>query len=101
MSNSKMLVGSICITDLMAAAKAAHSSCTRAKNGKAYADIVLWVNDTPDQYGNTVSIQLNSKKEQRETEGKVYIGNAKPLPGSNTAAPAQDSAPEFEDDLPF
>ena len=93
-----MLVGSICITDLMAAAKAAHSSCTRAKNGKAYADIVLWVNDTPDQYGNTVSIQLNSKKEQRETEGKVYIGNAKPL--EKAAAPVSN-APEFDDDLPF
>ena len=95
-----MLVGSICITDLMAAAKAAHSSCTRAKNGKAYADIVLWVNETPDQYGNTVSIQLNSKKEARETEGKVYIGNAKPLPGDKTAAPA-NNAPEYDDDLPF
>ena len=99
--NSKMLVGSICITDLMAAAKAAHSSCNRAKNGKAYADIVLWVNETPDQYGNTVSIQLNSKKEQRETEAKVYIGNAKPLPSASAPTHQQESASEYDDDLPF
>lgn len=95
-----MLIGSICITDLMEAAKAAHSSCTRAKNNKAYANVILWVNDEPDKYGNTVSIQLNPTKERRETDPKVYIGNAKPL----TAPVTETKEPEItesEDGLPF
>lgn len=93
---AKLLTGSICITDLMNAAKAAHSSCTRGKNGKAYANILVWESETPDQYGNTISIQLNSTKEKRETEEKVYIGNAKPLAA---IVPQQPTENKNEDDL--
>jgi hypothetical protein len=47
-----------------------------------------------------VSIQLNSKQESREAEGKVYVGNGKTsrLPGITgmAAAPVADGL-----DLPF
>jgi hypothetical protein len=96
---ANLLVGSICLTDLNEQAKNGHSAFSRGKNGKVYFNVNLWVNDTPDQYGNTVSIQLNSKKELRETEGKIYIGNAKPL---TPPTPTQKETPsEFDDNFPL
>lgn len=75
---AKLNVGSICVTDLLEQAKAKHSAFVKSeKNGKIYANIKVWVNDTPDQYGNHISLQLNSSKERKDIEEKVYIGNAK------------------------
>mgnify|MGYP000010409294 FL=1 len=96
---ANLLVGSICLTDLNEQAKKGHSAFSRGKNGKIYVNINLWVNETPDQYGNTISIQLNSKKEVRETEGKIYIGNAKPLTPPATAQ--KETPSEFDEDFPI
>ena len=94
---SKFDLGSICIDDLFAASKAGHSSITTAKNGKKYAGICIWHNEEPDKYGNDGSIQLNSKKEMRETEAKIYIGNIKnPTTGSQNQASQSGN-----EDLPF
>lgn len=38
-----------------------------------YLDIDIWINDTPDQYGNIASIAQSSA----QGEAKNYIGNAK------------------------
>lgn len=97
---SQMLTGSLCFTDFREALKKSHSSGSKAANGKIYANIVIWVNDEPDKFGNTVSIQLNSSKEKREEEGKVYIGNAKP---TVQADPSSVSSNDIDDgsDLPF
>ena len=67
------LRGSICIDDLFAASKAGHVAITTAKNGKKYANIVIWQNDVPDQYGKMGSIQLSQPKDSQDK--KVYIGN--------------------------
>lgn len=100
---SQLINGSICLTDLIAKAKESHSSFSKASNGKIYGNITIWVNDEPDQYGNTVSIQLNSTQEKREAEGKVYVGNGKPAkkkdPEPVTASDASD-LPD-DSDLPF
>ena len=56
-----------------------------------------WENE-PDKYGNTISIQLNSVKDKREEEGKVYIGNAKPLTSKNYS---DNENAEDGDGLPF
>lgn len=99
---SELLTGSICYTDLVEQAKAGHSAFSRGKNGKVYFNVVQWINDTPDQYGNTVSIQLNSSKEKRDLEGKVFIGNAKPVKATNTGyATTQPATTADDDDLPF
>lgn len=74
---NKILVGSLCLTDIVEKAKAGHSSFTKAKNGKIYFNILQWINDEADQYNNNSSYQLNSAKEKRDEEGKCYIGNAK------------------------
>ena len=96
--------GSICLSDLLACAKAAHSAFSRANNGKAYANIDIYINDKPDQYGNSLVIQLHSKKEMYEQEGHTYIGNCKLSDNrpQAKAAPAKKGSKQFaDDDLPF
>jgi hypothetical protein len=69
-----------------------------------YLDLIIWVNDQPDQYGNDVSIEQKTDKE----EAKIYLGNGKtykPKPTGQTA-PAQQEEPkeirkDGEDDPPF
>lgn len=100
---AKLNTGSICLTELIEQAKKKHSAFTKAANGKIYFNINLWQNDEADKYGNTFSIQLNSKKDLREAEGKIYIGNAKPLESKEPEAISNNDAvgiPE-SDDLPF
>ena len=66
-----------------------------------YADIVVWINDEPDQYGNNASIQENLSKEEREKGVKPnYIGNLK-LAEGGTAKAASNNNDEKEEDLPF
>lgn len=99
---STLLGGSLCLTDINANAKIGHSAFTKAANGKIYFNINIWLNDEKDKYGNTVSIQLNSKKDLRDTEGKIYIGNAKPAEKQDpeALAPSDVTIPD-DDDLPF
>lgn len=102
---SKLFSGSICLTDLIDAAKRQHSAFTKSQqNGKIYCNILLWENDDKDDYGNTHSMQLNSTKEKKEQEGKIYIGRAKPVEKKEPAPISQNDAAsisEVVDDLPF
>ncbi len=91
--------GSICMTDLSNAFKAKHSAFNKSeKNGKLYANIAVWLNDEPDQYGNILSFQLNSKKDAPDE--KVYFGSAK-LPVEKTNEPAPTPDPTSTDELGF
>ena len=38
-----------------------------------YLDLTIWINDTPDSYGNILSIQQRTGKD----EPKIYLGNGK------------------------
>lgn len=99
---SKLFTGSICYTDLVAAAKGAHSSFSRADNGKIYANIAIWVNEEPDKYGNEISLQLNSNKDVEED--KVYFGRAKAAKKKEIRPISLEeakSASSDDDDLPF
>jgi len=83
-----------------------HSAFTVHANKKTYVNLTIWSNDDVDQYGNNVSLQLNSKKDFRELEGKVYIGNGKRAgTQSQAASPSKNyqapTAANVEDDLPF
>lgn len=90
---AKFKLGSICLDDLFSASKAGHSSVTTAKNGKKYANLVIWENEEPDKFGNTGSIQLNSTKENKESEAKIYIGNIKNPGSSNRPNNSNDDIP--------
>ena len=98
---STLYSGSLNLSDMNAAAKAGHSAFSKASNGKIYCNVAVWLNDEPDKYGNSMAIQLSSKKEKRETEKKQYIGNAKLFEKEAPKSLEPGDTDEFIDDLPF
>jgi hypothetical protein len=77
------------------------------KNGGKYLNVVVWVNDDVDQYGNIASVQESITKEEREQGVKpTYIGNLKDLQSQSATNEPKNAnvpvgqAPE-DDDLPF
>lgn len=81
---------SLNLTDIVAAYKAGHTSCTRhEKNGKVYVNTTIWINPEADQDWKQVSVQLNSAKDKDvqddpivktiagEKAKKIYVGNGK------------------------
>lgn len=95
MNDYTMYGGSLCVTDMMDALKKGHSAFSKSpKNGKVYCNIVEFVKQAPDDYGNHASIQMSSTKEKREEEknayGKFnYLGNLKKL---DSSAPVSERA---------
>ena len=75
------------------------------ENGAKYLNVVVWINDEADQYGNNVSIQVSQSKEEREQGVKaIYIGNAKEYKKESTPSSEQvDNSRTQNDDmgLPF
>lgn len=103
---SKLYSGTICVTDLMEQLKSGHSSFTKfGGNGKIYCNVLLWENSELDKFNNTHSLQLNSKKEVKDTEKRVYLGNFKPIEKKNTVSQLDKSDIESlkvdDTDLPF
>lgn len=105
---SKMLVGSI---DLSKIDK--NKIITKDKNGQPfqnggkYLNVVVWVNDETDQYGNIASVQQGISKEERESGVKAtYIGNLKEIGGDNeqnqsNQTSQQSNGSDDDDNLPF
>ena len=61
-----------------------------------YLDLNIWINDEPDKYGNDISIQQSTKKD----EDKIYLGNGKfYVKKSNEVKP--DAESQVPDNLPF
>ena len=79
-----------------------HSAFTKHANGRMYVNLTIWENEEVDKFGNNVSLQVNSKKEQRDYEGKHYVGNGKKSGNvpQQAAAPAQAPV-ETSSELPF
>ena len=71
------------------------------ENGSKFLNIVVWVNDEVDDYGNKASIQIGQSKEEREAGVKsIYIGNLKE-PQSRTNEQTSAKAASVGDSLPF
>ena len=71
------------------------------KNNAKFLNIVVWVNDEPDQFGNNASIQISQSKEERDAGVKAtYIGNLKE-PQSRNNEPTSARTAQVADDLPF
>jgi len=81
-----------------------------------YLDLIIWVNDKPDKYGNDISIQQRTGKDDPKIyigEGKFYVKKEDPLPDkqgqyqkvdaktSDISELAEECKKENEDDLPF
>lgn len=97
-----MYLGSLCLSEINDQAKKGHSAFKRAKNGKIYFDVCIWLNSEPNKYGNDLSIQLSSSKEKRDQEGKIYLGNAKEYKTDSGFAVNPDSVDvPTDEDLPI
>lgn len=96
-----LLNGSICLTDIIDKAKEKHSAFSKGKNGKIYVNITCWVNDEPNQFGQHASLLLNSSKEKKDDEGKVYIGNMKKSEQGGAEPVTAADTDNLGDDLPF
>jgi hypothetical protein len=71
------------------------------ENGAKYLNVVVWINDEADKYGNNASIQISQSKEEREAGAKaIYIGNLKE-PQSRNNEPTSTRSAQVADDLPF
>ena len=71
------------------------------ENGAKYLNVVVWLNDEADKYGNNASIQISQSKEEREAGVKAtYIGNLKE-PQSRNNEPTSTRTASVADDLPF
>ena len=97
---NRLLTGSLCLTEIVEKAKQGHSAFTKAANGKVYFNFLQWLNSEPDKFGNQSSLQLNSKKDKQDSEGKCYIGNAKFMEKSEPGPVAETDIPNL-DGLPF
>jgi hypothetical protein len=56
------------------------------KNGNKYLNVKIWINDSPDQYGNIASIQQATGKDEK----KIYIGNLKEFNKVEEVIPEDD-----------
>lgn len=90
------LTGSINLTKIKNAIEEGHISVFKTENGQLLANIAVFVNDTPDQYGNDAAIKAQPIKDKQDH--KVYIGNLKKK--ANTVVEAADHQ-GIADDLPF
>lgn len=61
------------------------------KKGK-YVPVTVWIEDQPDEFGNSVSITIYNK----ETKQSFYLGNLKMADGENQVTQSKP-----ENDLPF
>ena len=99
---SRMLYGSINVSELIDQLKKAHSGFTKASNGKIYANVRVWLNEEQDQFQNDASIQITAK--QDTGFANFYIGNMKfSITKESGAINAIDidNLNVDEDDLPF
>lgn len=91
---SKMITGSICLTDIGELVKANHSAISTGKNGKKYCSLLVWENDEQDKFGNDFCVQLNAAKDAPDSEKKQYVGNLKyvekKVPSDAPGGPAQE-----------
>lgn len=68
----------------------------KGKSG-TYADLMLYANDQPDNFGNTHAIKQNPPKEQREAGEKGhYVGNGKEMQGRGQSTQRQQPPPQTQ-----
>jgi hypothetical protein len=98
--SGQLFYGSVCLTDLIELAKKKHSAFTKGNNGKIYASINVWLNDSVDKYGNIMSVQINPSKEMKDLEDRVYIGNLKQSEGPKPVSDRDISGLDTDFDVP-
>ena len=90
------LTGSINLTKIKKAIEDGQISVFKTESGQLLANVAVFVNDTPDQYGNDATIKAQPIKDK--PDHKVYIGNLKKKANAVTEV---GNEPNLVDDIPF
>ena len=90
------LTGSINLTKIKKAIEDGQISVFKTESGQLLANVAVFVNDTPDQYGNDATIKAQPIKDK--PDHKIYIGNLKKKANAVTEV---GNEPNLVDDLPF
>jgi hypothetical protein len=94
---SRLLLGSINLTELSAKIKSGEIDVfTTEKTGVKYVNLAVFVNDTPDQFGQIASISHKNKT----TGATTYLGNFKEN-GAGGGAPRNNAPQVNKDNLDF
>ena len=96
---SQLLYGSIDFSKLLEEAKKGNKAFSKAKNGKIYCNINLWINDEKDEYGHDASIQTSFKDATKED--RFYVGNLKISEPNQKPLEAGSAEIPEDDDLPY
>lgn len=101
---SRLRTASLCLTDILDAAKAGHTAFSRSdKNKKVYFNIAIWDNEEKNKYGQDVSIQLSPKKDT--SFERLYVGNGEKQEYAQSVTENTPETPIIAegagDDLPF
>ena len=92
MSNGTRYWGSINLNEIKEAIKGGIKPF-EGKKGK-YLDVNVWVNEEPDQFGNSCSIRCYNK----DTKQSFYLGNLKKADFNGSQVESKDTP---DTDLPF
>ena len=87
MAEGKLYFGKIDVT------KIDNSRLFKGEKG-TYLDLTIWINEEEDKYGNTLSIQQSTKRE----EYKIYLGNGKAYKAGGVQV---NNDEDSSGDLPF
>lgn len=93
-----MVLIDLCLSDIP------NYACKRSeKNGKIYVSLMLAERREADQYGNTHSLSVSQKKEERDANvPKVYVGSGRQKDYQPTTTEAENPfSSENDKDLPF
>lgn len=91
---SRLLLGSINLTELSQKLKSGEIDVFTSKAGVKYVNVAMWINDTPNEWD-----QIASLSHRNEKGNTTYLGNFKdnkPQVGSVKQAPQSNA-----DDLDF
>lgn len=94
---SRLLLGSINLTELSEKIKSGEIDVfTSEKTGVKYVNVALFVNDTPDQYGQIASLSHRNKNLKT-----TYLGNFKENGAGGGSAGGNNTPQVNKDDLDF
>ena len=94
---SRLLLGSINLTELSQKVKSGEIDVFTSKAGVKYVNVAMWINDTPNEWGQIASLSHKSEK-----GATTYLGNFKDnKPQGGQAGQAGQTPQSNADDLDF
>lgn len=102
-STNRPMWGLLNFSKLLKAANQGHPAFQRgAESNDIFVNVSMWTNESPDQYGNVASLQINPPKDvaSDDKEARFYFANFKPAKKPTPLQPGDLNIPT-DGDMPF